>query len=139
MQGPWQILFSQECPLWFNGMPAGKKCCLTVMQRIGFVMPAFNSLVNALVYPFSCIVPCIYIWAGIFPASLTKTTVGLGIVVLSLTMIFKYFPRTAVGVRIMDVNAKKKHSLTHPDRVSSPPPPPYTPSLPLKASMYLAN
>jgi len=111
-------------------MPAGKKCCLTVMRRIGFVMPAFNSLVNALVYPFVCFVPCIYIWTAVFPASLTKIAVGLGIAVLSLTMIFKHFPRMAVGVRIMDVNAKKKHSLTHPDRVSRPPPPLHTPSLP---------
>ena len=100
VQGAFQCLVSSESPLWFTtpegAEPANK---LSLWDRLCFLAPVFNTLVNCLATPFYCFVPCFFIWAGRFPASLNLASIIAAVTATAFTMFFKYFCRPSVGVQ----------------------------------------
>lgn len=106
MQGPFQMMISRESPFWysppggFQGVPK-----LSLRDRICFLSPIFNTIVNCIATPFYCFVPCFFIWSGRFPAALTLHAIIAAMVTVGFTYFFKYFARPSVGVRTV---AKKQ-------------------------------
>lgn len=72
LQGPWEMLFSKESPLWYargSGPDNTGKNKLSIRDRISFLAPVYNVIVNAVATPFLCFVPVFWMFTGHFPAS----------------------------------------------------------------------
>ena len=100
VQGPFQFLVSSESPLWYSPPQGAEKANkLSIRDRICFLSPVFNTVVNCLSTPFYCFVPCFFIWSGRFPASLNLASIIAAVTATAFTMFFKFFARPGVGVR----------------------------------------
>jgi len=64
------MLVSRDSPLWYTAPEGAEKADkLSVRDRICFVSPVFNAIVNCISTPFYCFVPCFFIWTGDLPLS----------------------------------------------------------------------
>ncbi len=72
---------------------------LSLRDRICFLSPVFNTVVNSIATPFYCFIPCFFIWAGRFPAALNLASIIAAVTATGFTMFFKLFARPSVGVR----------------------------------------
>ncbi|KAK9813505.1 hypothetical protein WJX73_003018 [Symbiochloris irregularis] len=100
-KGAWEMLFSKESALWYRRKSGPKndgRNSLSFRDRISFLAPVFNVIVNATATPFLCFVPMFYILGGHFPASMTQATISLLITTLCFNLFFKYYGRPSVGV-----------------------------------------
>lgn len=100
MQGPFQMLVSSESPFWYSAPPgAAPSRSLSLRDRICFLSPVFNTIVNCIATPVYCFIPCFFIWTGRFPASLTLSAIVAALAAMGFTIFFKFFARPSVGVR----------------------------------------
>ena len=84
------MLFSRKSPLFAPG--------LNIFYRILYMSPCYIYIVSALASPTFMVIPVIYIWAGAFPAVLTKAVLGWLIAYTVLSSLVKFYVRPGRNV-----------------------------------------